>query len=298
LSERTFGTVVMLVVSATMPHEVRSWLVDQLHATDRDLYVVDGPLALSGMMELSHLDRPDLKFPTFTPASLAKALGLDSATADTSAWGGADIFAILRDRDVLVHHPYQSFGAVADFLRAAATDPNVVAIKQTLYRIGKDSPLIPALIEARDDDTQVAVLVELKARFDEENNITWAQQLEQHGVHVAYGVAGLKTHCKATLVVRREPDGLRRYVHLATGNYNATTARLYEDLGLLTARHDIGNDVSELFNVLTGYSQTPIETCGWLQHGSASASSMRSFGKSQLISEQGRAASSSKSTLW
>ncbi len=255
LSERTFGTVVMLAVGASMPLEVRSWLVDQLHATDRDLYVVDGPLALSGMMELSRLDRPDLKFPAFTPTGLAKVLGLDPATADASAWGGADIFAILRERDVLVHHPYQSFGAVADFLKAAATDPNVVAIKQTLYRIGKDSPLIPALIEARDDDTQVAVLVELKARFDEENNITWAQQLEQHGVHVAYGVAGLKTHCKATLVVRRESDGLRRYVHLATGNYNATTARIYEDLGLLTARHDVGNDVSELFNVLTGYSQ-------------------------------------------
>jgi polyphosphate kinase len=166
-----------------------------------------------------------------------------------------DIFAVLRQRDILVHHPYQTFNAVADFLRAAASDPDVIAIKQTLYRIGKDSPLIPALIEARDDDTQVAVLVELKARFDEENNITWAQQLEQHGVHVAYGVAGLKTHCKATLVVRRERDGLRRYVHIATGNYNATTARMYEDLGLLTAREDIGSDVSELFNVLTGYSQ-------------------------------------------
>jgi polyphosphate kinase len=130
----------------------------------------------------------------------------------------------------------------------------VVAIKQTLYRLGKDSPLIPALIEARDDDTQVAVLVELKARFDEENNISWAEQLERHGVHVAYGLVGLKTHCKATLVVRRETDGLRRYVHLATGNYNAATARMYEDLGLFSARDDLGGDVSELFNVLTGYA--------------------------------------------
>ena len=151
-----------------------------------------------------------------------------------------DVFARIRERDILVQHPYQSFGAVVDFLRAAATDPNVVAIKQTLYRIGKDSPLIPLLVEARDDDTQVAVLVELKARFDEENNITWAEELEQHGVHVAYGLAGLKTHCKATLVVRREPSGLRRYVHLATGNYNATTARIYEDFGYLTASEDIG----------------------------------------------------------
>jgi polyphosphate kinase len=234
---------------------VRAWLVDQLHATERDLYVVDGPLALAGLMELARLDRPDLKLPPFVPAGLARVLGADPITGAQNAWGGADIFSVLRERDVLVHHPYQTFGAVADFLRAAAADPDVVAIKQTLYRIGKDSPLIPALIEARDDDTQVAVLVELKARFDEENNIGWAQQLEQHGVHVAYGVAGLKTHCKATLVVRREPDGLRRYVHLATGNYNATTAKMYEDLGLLTARQDIGSDVSELFNVLTGYSQ-------------------------------------------
>jgi polyphosphate kinase len=162
---------------------------------------------------------------------------------------------MIRERDVLVQHPYQSFGAVVDFLRAASTDPNVVAIKQTLYRIGRDSPLIPALIEARDDDTQVAVLVELKARFDEENNITWAEELERHGVHVAYGLAGLKTHCKATLVVRREPSGLRRYVHLATGNYNATTARIYEDFGYLTAREDIGADISDLFNVLTGFAK-------------------------------------------
>jgi polyphosphate kinase len=141
-----------------------------------------------------------------------------------------------------------------DFLRAASSDSDVVAIKQTLYRLGKNSPLIPSLIGARDDDTQVAVLVELKARFDEENNITWAEELERHGVHVAYGLSGLKTHCKATLVVRREPEGLRRYVHVATGNYNATTARFYEDLGYLTAREDIGADISDLFNVLTGFS--------------------------------------------
>jgi polyphosphate kinase len=164
------------------------------------------------------------------------------------------VFATIRERDVLVHHPYQSFGGVVDFLKAASSDPDVVAIKQTLYRLGKNSPLIPSLIAARDDDTQVAVLVELKARFDEENNITWAEELERHGVHVAYGLTGLKTHCKATLVVRREPDGLRRYVHVATGNYNATTARLYEDLGYLTAREDIGADISDLFNVLTGFS--------------------------------------------
>ncbi|HEY7033405.1 MAG TPA: polyphosphate kinase 1 [Thermomicrobiales bacterium] len=255
LSERMFGSVVKLTVDRTMPADVRSWLVEQLHASERDLYVVDGPLAAEDLMELTRVDRPDLKDPPFVPSGLGPLLGVSPLLAEMTTWGVGDIFGFLRERDVLVHHPYQAFGVFTDFLRAASTDPDVVAIKQTLYRIGRDSPLIPALIEARDDDTQVAVLVELKARFDEENNITWAQQLEQHGVHVAYGVAGLKTHCKATLVVRREPDGLRRYVHIATGNYNATTARIYEDIGLLTAREDIAGDVSELFNVLTGYSQ-------------------------------------------
>jgi polyphosphate kinase len=255
LSERTFGSVVKLTVDTTMPEDVRGWLVDQLHASERDLYVVGGPLAAEDLMELVRLDRPDLKDAAFVPSGIGPALGISPLIADGSTWGIPDIFGLLRERDVLVHHPYQAFGVVADFLKAASTDPLVVAIKQTLYRIGRDSPLIPALIEARDDDTQVAVLVELKARFDEENNISWAQQLEQHGVHVAYGVQGLKTHCKATLVVRREQDRLRRYVHLATGNYNASTARIYEDIGLLTAREDLASDVSELFNVLTGYSQ-------------------------------------------
>src|SRR5262249_2214615 len=245
LSERTFGSVVKLTVDRTMPADVRSWLVEQLHGSERALYVVDGPVAAEDLMELTRVDRPDLKDTPFVPAGVGPSFGMWSAMGEGTSWGIGDIFGLLRKRDVLVHHPYQAFGVFTDFLRAASTDPDVVAIKQTLYRIGRDSPLIPALIEARDDDTQVAVLVELKARFDEENNITWAQQLEEHGVHVAYGVAGLKTHCKATLVVRREPDGLRRYVHIATGNYNATTARIYEDLGLLTAREDIASDVSE-----------------------------------------------------
>ncbi|MDQ3045301.1 MAG: polyphosphate kinase 1 [Chloroflexota bacterium] len=251
LSQRTFGSVVRLDIDATMPEDIRTWLVDQLHTSDRDLYLIDGPLAVETLFELQRYDRPDLKDPPFVPARLFPAVD-DVAISEGER---TDVFALLRERDVLVHHPYQSFGAVAEFVRAASTDPDVVAIKQTLYRIGKDSPLIPALIEARDDDTQVAVLVELKARFDEENNITWAQQLERQGVHVAYGLAGLKTHCKATLVVRREQDGLRRYVHLATGNYNAATARIYEDLGLLTSREALGDDVSELFNVLTGYAR-------------------------------------------
>jgi polyphosphate kinase len=168
---------------------------------------------------------------------------------------GVDVFDVLRRRDVLMHLPYQSFDAVVEFIRAASVDPNVVSIKQTLYRVGKNPPLIPPLIEARDDDTQVAVLVELKARFDEENNISWASELERHGVHVAYGLAGLKTHCKVTLVIRREPEGLRSYLHLGTGNYNAATARLYEDFGLFTSRADIGSDAIELFNALTGYAR-------------------------------------------
>jgi polyphosphate kinase len=248
LSERTFGSVVRIMVDTHMPQTVVNWLLAQLGATERELYVTDGPLALEDMMELLRLDRPDLKDPPFTPSTLG-------GNPEDGAWGVPDIFQAIRERDVLVHHPYQSFSIFTDFLKAASTDSDVVAIKQTLYRIGKDSPLIPTLIEARDDDTQVAVLVELKARFDEENNISWAQQLEHHGVHVAYGISGLKTHCKVTLVVRREHDGLRRYVHLSTGNYNAATARLYEDLSIFTCDREITSDVSELFNVLTGYSE-------------------------------------------
>jgi len=247
IAQRAFGPVVRLMVDTSMPEDVRSWLEEHLHATQRDVYVVDAPLALEDLFELAGLPRPDLKDAPFEPAIVP-------AFAECHPANPGEFFAVLRERDVLVHHPYQTFATVADFVRAASTDPDVVAIKQTLYRIGRDSPLIPPLIAARDDDTQVAVLVELKARFDEENNITWAEQLERHGVHVAYGLAGLKTHCKATLVVRREPTGLRRYVHLATGNYNASTARIYEDLGVFSSREDLGSDLSDLFNVLTGYA--------------------------------------------
>jgi polyphosphate kinase len=260
IAQRAFGPVVRLMIDRTMPDDVRDWLVEHLGATDDDLYVVDGPLATEDLWELAAIDRPDLKDPLLTPAPVP---GLSAIPGQDSE----DVFASIRERDILIHHPYQSFGAVVDFLRAAATDPNVVAIKQTLYRIGRDSPLIPLLVEARDDDTQVAVLVELKARFDEENNISWAEELERHGVHVAYGLAGLKTHCKATLVVRREPSGLRRYVHLSTGNYNAATARHYEDLGYLTAREDIGADVSDLFNVLTGFAQQDAYRAIWVAPG-------------------------------
>ena len=255
LSQRMFGSIVMLLVDTSMPEDVRQWLMEQLSAVERDVYIVDGPLGLESLFEISKLDRPDLKDAAFAPAALGRPPFAETSEAEAFNWPVTDLFEHIRERDVLVHHPYQSFGAVTDFLQLASRDPEVVAIKQTLYRIGKDSPLIPTLIEARDDDTQVAVLIEVKARFDEENNIAWAHELEEHGVHVAYGLAGLKTHCKLTLIVRREHDGLRRYVHVSTGNYNATTARIYEDIGMLSASEDLSRDVSELFNVLTGFSK-------------------------------------------
>jgi polyphosphate kinase len=252
LSQRTFGVVTQIIVHQSMPEDVRAWLVEQLHATERDLYVVGGPLALEGLVSLLRIERPDLMDPPLAPASVSVH---DGPGPDPVEWTEADVFAAIRHGDIMLHHPYQSFGAVTHFLAAAARDPNVVAIKQTLYRTGKESPIIPLLVEARDDDTQVAVLMEVKARFDEENNIARAHELETAGVHVNYGLPGLKTHCKAMLIVRREPEGLRRYVHLSTGNYNAATARIYEDIGILTANEDVAADVSELFNVLTGYSR-------------------------------------------
>lgn len=252
LSQRTFGAVTQIIVDVTMPTDVRAWLIEQLHASERDLYVVNGPLALEGLSSLLKIDRPDLLDPPLAPAPVRT---YHDGSVDPIDWSDADVFRAVRHQDVMLHHPYQSFTAVTRFLGAAARDANVVAIKQTLYRLGKDSPVIPLLVEARDDDTQVAVLMEVKARFDEENNIALAHELETAGVHVNYGLPGLKTHCKAMLVVRREADGLRRYVHLATGNYNSVTAKVYEDVGLITANEDLAADVSELFNVLTGYSR-------------------------------------------
>ena len=248
LSQRPFGTTVRIDVDTTMPKAVRTWLIEQVHAMPQDVYVVDGLLGLEDLFQLTALNRPDLKDVPVEPAT-----NFPWRDEHFMSEGGS-IFDIIRKQDVLIHHPYQSFGAVVDFVGQASRDPDVVAIKQTLYRLGKNSPLIPALIAARDDDTQVAVLVELKARFDEENNIEWAQTLENRGVHVAYGLAGLKTHSKLTMVVRREPDGLRRYCHIGTGNYNAGTARIYEDLGLFTASDAIADDVTDVFNVLTGYA--------------------------------------------
>jgi polyphosphate kinase len=194
-------------------------------------------------MALYKLDRPELKDRPFTPSTPAPLRSDES------------VFDVIRRQDVLVHHPYNSFSSVVDFIRTAAVDPDTLAIKMTLYRTGQDSPIVRALIDASERGKQVAVLVELKARFDEENNIEWARQLERAGVHVVYGVLGLKTHCKLALVVRRESGGLRRYVHIGTGNYNPTTARIYTDLGLFTANEAIGADATDLFNYLTGFSR-------------------------------------------
>src|SRR6266849_4259939 len=243
LRERRFGSVVDLAVNPSMPVHIRELLLDNLEIGADDLTVIDGPLGMGDVMELYALERPDLKDALFVPR-------MPPQLRD-----GHHLFAAIRNHDLLTHQPYDSFNSVVEFIRTAACDPQVLAIKQTLYRIGSNSPVVDMLLEAVENGKQVAVLVELKARFDEESNIKWAQKLEDAGVHVVYGVVGLKTHAKIALVVRKEADGLRRYVHLGTGNYNATTARIYEDLCLFTCREDIGADASDLFNSLTGYSQ-------------------------------------------
>jgi len=208
------------------------------------VFATEGPLGLADLMQLMSVDRPDLKDPPFLPV-VPTAL----ASADES------IFSVLKAHDILLHHPYDSFNPVVDFICTAARDPNVLAIKQTLYRVGRNSPIVEALMEARENGKQVSAMVELKARFDEENNIAWARSLEQAGVHVVYGILGLKIHSKVALVVRREPTGLVRYVHLGTGNYNPVTARVYSDLGYFTTDPQIGADVTDFFNSLTGYSR-------------------------------------------
>jgi polyphosphate kinase len=249
LRERRFGSVVDLAVNPSMPPRIRSLLLDALEITPADLTVIDGPLGMGNVMELHRLNRPDLKDPPFTPR-IPLALRKDQ-----------DLFGAIRQEDLLIHLPYDTFDSVVEFIRIAARDRDVLAIKQTLYRVGSNSPVVQALLEAVENGKQVAVLVELKARFDEENNIEWAKALVNAGVHVVYGLVelhgltNLKTHAKIALVVRKETDGLRRYVHLGTGNYNATTARIYEDLSLLTCRPEIGADASAVFNLLTGYSR-------------------------------------------
>lgn len=242
--QRKFGDVVRLKVNQQMPAHILQILISNLEADPADVYRVRGLLGLSRLMSLFQLERPDLKYKPFVPAVPA------TLTRDEEE----DIFAVVRRSDVLLHHPFDSFQPVIDFLRKAAHDPGVLAIKIVLYRVGRNSPVVQALLEAIEQGKQVAVLMELKARFDEESNIEWAKALERAGVHVVYGLVGLKIHCKVTMVVRREGDTIRRYVHLATGNYNAITAHLYTDIGLFTAREELGNDVTDLFNYLTGYS--------------------------------------------
>jgi polyphosphate kinase len=243
IRQRHFGSVVRLELDESMPEDIRDILSSNMEIGSYDVYTVDGPLGLSSLWELHELERPELKDEFFQPAT---PIPLRS---------GENIFQVLKRQSVLLHHPYDSFLPVVNFIETAAEDPDVLAIKQTLYRIGPHPPIVRALMKARENGKQVAVLVELKARFDEESNIEWARALENAGVHVVYGLIGLKTHCKVSLVVRRERDGLHRYVHVATGNYNTSTARLYTDLGLMSHDADMGADASDLFNYLTGYSK-------------------------------------------
>ena len=242
--QRRFRAVVRLQVNQYIPAHILDILVENLEMDPKDVYRAAGPIDLSRLRQLSNLDRPDLKDPPFTPAT----------PPDFSAKADEDIFATIRRQDHLLHHPFESFQPVIEFLRKAAKDPHVLAIKMTLYRVGRNSPVVEALLEAIENGKEVAVMVELKARFDEESNIEWARALEREGVHVIYGLPGLKVHSKIALVVRRETDAIRRYLHLGTGNYNPITARLYTDLSLFTADDAIGADATDLFNFLTGYS--------------------------------------------
>jgi polyphosphate kinase len=249
LRRRRFGRAVRLEIDLSMSDEIRELLQRELDVDNEDVYAVAGPLDLSGLWSVHGLDRPDLKDPVWVPVTQARLAGDDE---DHSI----NFFSEIRKGDILVHHPYESFStSVEEFIRQASVDPKVLAIKLTLYRTTKDSSIIHSLVRAAERGKQVAALVELKARFDEEANIEWARELEKSGVHVVYGLVGLKTHTKTTLVVREESDGMRRYCHVGTGNYNPKTARLYEDVGLLTCDPDIGADLTQLFNFLTGYAR-------------------------------------------
>ena len=249
LHRRRFGAAVRLEVSSTMPTEMVEHLTTSLDLTPQDVYTINGPLNAPDLMQLYGLDLPELKdapLKLSIPASLRKP---------------ASVFDAVKRRDVLLHHPFTSYSTVVDFIANAAADPDVLAIKMCLYRTGRHSPIVQALIDASERGKQVAALVELKARFDEESNIEWARRLEKAGVHVVYGMLGLKTHCKLALVVRREGDALKRYVHLATGNYNPTTSRIYTDIGIITSDEEIGADATNLFNYLTGYSRYSNYNC-------------------------------------
>jgi polyphosphate kinase len=241
VSQRRFGTPVRLEVSAGMPEEMVTYLTQSLGLTTEDVYKTDGPLSQQDFMSLYDLNRPDLKDEPFCPSA--------------KLHGEGSIYDVLKQRDILLHHPYNSYESVTDFLNDAVDDADVVAIKICLYRTGPDSPIPPALIRAAEKGKQVTALIELKARFDEEHNIEWARKLDEAGVHVVYGILGLKTHGKLTLIVRREGDSLKRYMHIASGNYNPTTSCTYTDVGLFTADEEIGADATELFNYLTGCSR-------------------------------------------
>jgi polyphosphate kinase len=244
VGRRHFGSVIRLEIDSAMPSRIRDILLKNLELEPQMVYTTSGPIGFTDTGDLRRcLERPDLKYPPFLPV-IPAALASGKRVCDA-----------VRRRDVVLYHPYDSFGPVVSFIEQAAADPEVLAIKQTLYRVGPNSPIVAALMKARNNGKQVSALVELKARFDEESNIEWAKALEEAGVHVVYGVLGLKTHAKMCLVVRRERDKLRRYVHLATGNYNAVTARVYGDLGFFTCDAEITEDVSDLFNALTGYSR-------------------------------------------
>ncbi len=249
LMRRRFGPAVRLEVENKMSSNVRKILVRELGIREEDVFRLPAPLDLTGLNVIHDLDRPNLKYPRYVPVT---AFGL----AEVESSKPRDFFEAMRSHDILLHHPYDSFStSVQQFLAQAADDPNVLAIKQTLYRTSGDSPIIDSLIRAAQSGKQVLAVVEIKARFDEQANIDWARKLEHAGVHVVYGIVGLKTHCKLCLVVRQEPEGLRRYCHVGTGNYNPKTARGYEDLGLLTCNRDVGQDLTRLFNQLSGYAR-------------------------------------------
>ncbi len=249
LLRRKFGPPVRLEVEETIDEHVLDLLISELGVSTGEVVKLPGPLDLTGLASIADLDRAELKYPAFVPATHHQLAEVESASP-------VDVFKALKRNDVLLHHPYDSFStSVQRFLEQAAADPHVLAIKQTLYRTSGDSPIIDALVDAAESGKQVLVLIEIKARFDEQANIKWARQLEHAGVHVVYGLVGLKTHCKLAMVVRDEGDGIRRYVHIGTGNYNPKTARLYEDFGLLTANESIGEDVAHLFNNLSGFAR-------------------------------------------